>query len=93
MRAKTVSQHVAEVMSQIDSVAKLTADQRIQGTEILYGLFKAIQRGEYILDPLFPDTDLVTATVVKYRRLLEPADVLDDPPFPYPVGAKQNFVA
>lgn len=86
MPAKTVSAHIAEVMSQIDKVQPMNAENRIRGTHSLYELFKAIQAGKDIISPLYPDTNLAMPIVEKYRKTLKPSDILDDPPGPFMFG-------
>ena len=84
MSAKPISSHVAEVLSQLEKVQTLTRDQRIQFGHDLYHVIRAVQRGAYPVDPLYPETDRLTHTVVQYVRALKQTDVLDDPPSPFP---------
>lgn len=86
MPAMTASEHVREVMRQVDKIQPLSVDNRNRVKYVLYGLFKAIQSGAEIVSPLYPDTDLVTPIVEKYRKTVKPADVLDDEPGPFLFG-------
>jgi hypothetical protein len=86
MPAKTASEHVREVMIQVDKVQALSADNRNRVKYVLYGLFKAIQSGSEVIAPLYPDTDLVTPVIENYRKTLKPADILDDQPGPFLFG-------
>jgi len=80
MPAKPISTHVAEVLSQMEKVQKLTRDQQVQFANELYVIMEAKQRGAWIIDPLYPDTDRLTPIVAQYVKALNPPDVLDDPP-------------
>jgi|HubBroStandDraft_6_1064221.scaffolds.fasta_scaffold33727_5 hypothetical protein len=80
MIAKPISNHVAVVLSQMGKVETLTREQRVQIVNELYAIMKAIQRGDIIIDPLYPDTDRLTPIVAEYIKTLKPSDVLDDPP-------------
>ena len=53
MPPKPISQHVAEVMGQIEAVRKLSADERVELTVALHHLLRKIQGGAAILDPLY----------------------------------------
>jgi hypothetical protein len=86
MPAKKVSEHIREVMSQVDDVQPLNAEERIRGICSLHGLFKAIQAGREIICPRYPDTNLAMPVLEKYRKTLKPSDILDDPPGPFMFG-------
>lgn len=81
--AKPISEHVAEILSQMAKVQKLSREQRIQFGHHLYQILRAKQRDDYILDPLYPETDRLTPIVADYVRKLKPTDVLNDPPSPF----------
>jgi hypothetical protein len=80
MPAKSISNHVAAVLSQMEKVETLTREQRVQIVNELYAIMKAIKRGDIIIDPLYPDTDRLTPIVADYVKTLKPSDVLGDPP-------------
>jgi hypothetical protein len=77
------SEHVRVVIGNLDQIRKLEGDERIKATVDLYHLFKKIQEGAWIVAPLYPDSDRLTATVEEYRKTLKPEDVLDDDPGPF----------
>jgi hypothetical protein len=77
------SEHVRIVLGKLDQIRKLEGDERTQATVTLYHLFKKIQEGAYIVAPLYPESDRLTATVEEYRKALKPEDVLDDDPGPF----------
>ena len=52
MPAKPISNHVAEVLGQMDKVEMLTRNQRAQIAHELYTVMEAKQRGAIIIDPL-----------------------------------------
>lgn len=77
---KRISEHVADILKQIEQVQKLSTEQRIQFGHELYGIVQAKQRGIAVIDPLVPENDPLTPIVAKYVQALKPTDVLDDPP-------------
>jgi hypothetical protein len=79
MSAKPISTHVATLLAQMEKVEKLTRDRQVQIVNDLYAIMKAKQRGDMILDPLYPETDRLTPIVAKYVKALKPTDVLNDP--------------
>jgi hypothetical protein len=80
---KSISEHVGEILSQMEKVQKLSKEQRIQFGHHLYEILRARQRDDYILDPLIPKTDRLTPIVADYLKDLKPTDVMDDPPSPF----------
>jgi hypothetical protein len=87
MPAKTVSEHIKEVMRRIDKVQPIKIEEaRIRANWSLYHLFKAIQVGNDIIPPLYPKTNLAMPIVEEYRKTLKPSDILDDPPGPLTFG-------
>jgi len=80
MPAKPISNHVAEILSQMEKVETLTRNQRVQIARELYDLMEAKQRGAIIIDPLYPETDRLTPIVAEYVKALKSSEVLDDPP-------------
>jgi hypothetical protein len=87
MPAKPISTHVAEVLSQMETVETLTKDRQAQIVNELYHIMEAKQRGAIIIGPLYPETDRLTPIAAQYVKALKPSDVLDDPrsiiPFAY----------
>jgi hypothetical protein len=81
--SKPISEHVAEILSQMEKVQTLSTEQRIQFGHHLYEIVRAKKRDDYILDPLFPETDRLTPIVADYVKKLKPTDVLNDPPSPF----------
>jgi hypothetical protein len=77
------SEHVRLVMEKLDKIRRLEGVERTRATFNLYHLFKKIQEGAWIVAPLYPDSDRLTATVEEYRQTLKPQDVLDDEPGPF----------
>jgi hypothetical protein len=77
--ALTISEHVHEVMTQLDKVQQLEGPDRARAVKQLYALFQAIQNDFYIVTPLHPKEDRLIPIVESYRNKLKPADVLDDP--------------
>jgi hypothetical protein len=86
MPAKKVSEHIREVMSQVDNIQPMNAEERIRAICSLHELFKAIQAGNQIICPLYPDTNLAMPVLENYRKTLKPSDILDDPPGPFMFG-------
>ncbi len=84
MPAKPISSYVAEVLRQMEEVQAISRDQRIQFAHELYRIMEAKQRGDTIIDPLYPETDRLTPIVARYVKALKQTDVLDDPPSPFP---------
>lgn len=80
MSARPISSHVAELLGRMEKVETLTRDQRVQIAHELYDIMEAKQRGAWIIDPLYPDTDRLTPIVAQYVKAIKPEDVLDDPP-------------
>lgn len=80
---KPISEHVAEILSQMEKVQKLTREQHIQFGHDLYEILRAKQRDDYILDPLIPEGNRLTPIVAEYVKKLKPTDVLNDPPGPF----------
>jgi hypothetical protein len=78
--ALTISEHVHEVLTQMDKVQRLEGAERVNAVRSLHDLFRAIKRGDFILDPLCPREDRLTPIVENYRVKIRPDDVLDDPP-------------
>ena len=86
MSPKSISSHVAEILGQMEKVQSLTRDQRVQIAHELYDLMEAKQRGAWIIDPLYPDTDRLTPIVAEYIKNVKPSDVLDDPQTLIPIA-------
>jgi hypothetical protein len=84
--AKTVSEHIKEVMSRVEKVQPIKPENEVRDTYTLYRLFKAIQAGQEIIPPLYLDTNLAMPIVEKYRKTLKPSDILDDSPGPFMLG-------
>lgn len=83
MAAKKASEHVREVMRQLDTLQPMNEEGRTKAIYDLYHLFKHIQSGDEIVAPLYPATDRATALVEDYRKKLKPSDILDDDPGPF----------
>jgi hypothetical protein len=77
---KRISEHVADILNQIEQVQKLSVEQRIQFGHELYRIMQSKQRDDAVVDPLIPETDRLTPIVARYVQALKPSDVLDDPP-------------
>jgi hypothetical protein len=86
MPVMTASQHIRAVLLEIDKIQTLSADNRNRIKYVLYGLFKTIQSGAEVIAPLYPDADVITPIVEKYRRTVKHSDVLDDEPGPFLFG-------
>jgi hypothetical protein len=63
--------------------------ERVQFAHELYRIMEAKQRGDTIVDPLYPEADRLTPIVAQYVKTLKQSDVLDDPPSPIPFAFRR----
>jgi hypothetical protein len=80
MSAKTISEHTARVLDEIQRVRTLSAEETIRYALELNRIFQAKRLGHVIVAPVVPGNQQEDTLVAAYIRDLNPADILEDPP-------------
>jgi len=80
MSAKTISEHTAKILDEIQRIRPLSVEEIIRYAFELNRIFQAKRLGHVIAPPVVPGNQQEDLLVDAYVRDLKSADVLDDPP-------------
>jgi hypothetical protein len=80
MSAKTISEHTAQILGEIQKVRMLSAEEIIGYSLELNRIFQAKRLGHVIVAPVVPGNQQEDFLVDAYLRDLKSADILEDPP-------------
>jgi hypothetical protein len=80
MSAKTISEHTAKVLDEIQRIRPLSVEDIIRYALELNRIFQAKRIGHVIVPPVVPGNQQEDILVDAYVRNLKPADILEDPP-------------
>jgi hypothetical protein len=80
MSAKTISEHTARVLDEIQRVRTLSAEEIIRYALELNRIFQAKRLGHVIVAPVVRGNQQEDILVDAYIRGLKSADILEDPP-------------
>jgi hypothetical protein len=80
MSAKTISEHTAQILGEIQKVRPLSAEEIIRYALEFNRIFQAKRLGHVIVAPVVPGNQQEDFLVDAYLRDLKSADILEDPP-------------
>jgi hypothetical protein len=80
MSAKTISEHTAELLCEIQKVRPLSAEEIIRYAMEFNRMFQAKRLGHVIVALVVPGNQQEDFLVDAYLRDLKSADILEDPP-------------
>jgi hypothetical protein len=80
MSAKTISEHTAKVLDEIQKIRPLSVEDIIRYALELNRIFQAKRIGHVIVPPVVPGNQQEDILVDAYVRNLKPADIIEDPP-------------
>jgi hypothetical protein len=80
MSAKTITEHTAKLLDEIQRIRPLSVEETIRYALELNRIFQAKRSGHVIVPPVVPGNQQEDILVDAYVRNLKPADILEDPP-------------